>query len=246
MVSTIRHRETKEALRVSNINAGNPLGLIYTLNLSVPFNSSTNISSILGTVSKAPNGGAANNFAPNYYDGAMLANDDELFLYGGLLRRTDQYSPPDASEILAYEANQYGPEKESFHPGFVRTDLPDGLTRYITFGGAANAPSENKAWYFGGYRSPIWGAIYEGTSNKSTQPLDVSDTFITLDLSTQQAETWSNRTLPDFIPSRANPSVVWVPVGEQGILVVLGGVSYPYYNNVNGTSQNEAQSVSFN
>jgi len=244
MVSTIWHRETKKALRVSNISAVNPLGFMYTLNLSVPFNSSTNVSSILGTLSKAPNGGAANNFAPNYYDGAMLANDDELFLYGGLLRRTNGYSPPAANEVLAYEANQYGPEKEGFRAGFVRSDLPDGLTRYVTYGGAANAPSENKAWYFGGYRSPTWGPIYEPSTNNSINPLNVSDTFITLDLGTQQSEKWSNKTLPDFIPSRANPSVVWVPVGEQGILVVLGGVSYPQYNTASQKSDNEAQSVS--
>lgn len=27
-------------------------------------------------------GGSSSNFAPNYIDGAMLANDDEFFLYG--------------------------------------------------------------------------------------------------------------------------------------------------------------------
>jgi len=27
-------------------------------------------------------GGAANNIAPNYVDGVMLANDDEFYLYG--------------------------------------------------------------------------------------------------------------------------------------------------------------------
>lgn len=27
-------------------------------------------------------GGAANNIAPNYVDGVMIANDDEFYLYG--------------------------------------------------------------------------------------------------------------------------------------------------------------------
>ncbi|KAI0014237.1 hypothetical protein F4779DRAFT_910 [Xylariaceae sp. FL0662B] len=220
----------------------NPLGLIYTLNFSTPFNSSTNFSSILGTLSKAPNGGAANNFAPNYYDGALLANNDEFFLYGGLLLKTDAYSAPDGEEVLAYQVSQYGDPKESFHPGFVNDHLPDGMTRYVTYGGAANAPSENKAWYFGGYRSPTWGPIYQPTLNTSINPSNVSNTLITLDMGTQEKEVWSNVTLPDNVPSRANPSVVWVPVGEQGILVVLGGVSYPEYNNNQKKSQNEAQS----
>ncbi|RWA10179.1 hypothetical protein EKO27_g4916 [Xylaria grammica] len=221
---------------------GNPLGIIYTLNFSIPFNSSTNVSSIFNTISKAPNGGAANNLAPNYYDGAMLANDFEFFLYGGLLRNTRAYSPPDADEVLSYQASDYGLVKEGFRPGFLNDELPDNMTRYVTYGGAANAPSENKAWYFGGSRSQSGGPIYQPSFNDSLNPLDVSNTLIAVDMSDSQSSKWSNSTLPRNIPSRANPSVVWVPVGEQGILVVLGGASYPYYATANQTSENEAQS----
>ncbi|KAI0394353.1 hypothetical protein F5Y17DRAFT_261189 [Xylariaceae sp. FL0594] len=221
----------------------NPLGYMYSLNLSLPFNASTNVSSILNRLSKAPNGGAANNYAPNYYDGAMLANDDELFLYGGLLRQTDEYAPPNGNEVTSYQADQYGPVKQGFRSGFLIDRLPDGLTRYVTYGGAANSPSENKAWYFGGYTSPSGGPIYEPGINKSVNPVAVSNTLITLDLGTQGAEKWSNMTLPSNIKSRANPSVVWVPVSEQGILVILGGVTYPEYSNSSGISPNEAQSM---
>lgn len=222
----------------------NPLGIVYTWNFSRPFNTSMNVSSVLGTISKAPNGNAANNLAPNYYDGAMLANDHEFFLYGGLLRRTDVYSPPAGNEVLAYQVSQYGAPKGSFHPGFVQDELPDDLTRYITYGGAASAPSENKAWYFGGMRSPSWGPIYYPSSNNSINPSNASDTLVTLDMATQFDETWKNTTLPQEIKGRADPELVWVPVGEQGILVVLGGVSYPDFNNPTVNSQNEAQSVS--
>ncbi|KAI0425552.1 hypothetical protein F5Y09DRAFT_346581 [Xylaria sp. FL1042] len=216
---------------------GNPQGFTYTLNLSIPFNSSTNLTSILKTITKG-----GNNIGPNYYDGAMLANNHEFFLYGGLLKNTAALSPPDADDVTAYQASWYGPPKDNFLPDFLTSKLPDGMTRYVTYGGAANAPSENKAWYFGGYRSPSWGPIYQPSINDSLNPTNVSNTFITLDLSKQQSEKWSNVTLPSYIPSRANPSVVWVPVGEQGILVVLGGVLYPDYNNVNSTSLNIAQS----
>ncbi|KAI1297979.1 hypothetical protein F5Y03DRAFT_386811 [Xylaria venustula] len=224
------------------IQDGNPLGLLFTLNFSIPFNSNTNVSSILGTKQKASNGGAANNFAPNYYDGAILANDHEFFLYGGLLRNTMTYSPPDGDETLGYRESQYGAVKESFIPGFVNELLSENVTRYVTYGGAASAPSENKAWYFGGYRSPSSGPIYQPSINNSINPVNVSDTLITLDLSEQLSEKWFNATLPPGTPSRANPSAVWVPVGEQGILVLLGGVLYPEYNNVIGTSANVAQS----
>ncbi|KAI1265771.1 hypothetical protein F5Y18DRAFT_46594 [Xylariaceae sp. FL1019] len=220
----------------------NPKGYMYTLNFSTPWNSTTNISDILTPISKAPNGGSANNFAPNYVDGAMLANNDEFFLYGGWLRQSATLSPPDADEILGYQASQYGIHKDIFDEGFINDKLPDDMTRYLAYGGGANAPSENTAWYFGGYRSPSWGPIYEPSYNNSLNPVDVSNTLITLNMTTQQDEIWTNVTLPTSVPSRANPSVVWVPVGDQGILVVLGGVSYPEYNNGNATSQNSAQS----
>ncbi|KAI1330838.1 hypothetical protein F5Y16DRAFT_317630 [Xylariaceae sp. FL0255] len=224
------------------VDDGNPLGLIYMLNFSTPFNSSTNVSSILTTLSKAAGGGDANNLGPNYLDGAMLANDDEFFLYGGMLELLSEYSAPYENQVLGYEAYDYGTVKPNFRPGFSYAELPNGMTRYLTFGGAASAPSENKAWYFGGYTSEDWGPIYQPDGNDSTDPTRVSNTFITLDMSIQQQETWSNVTLPSNIPSRANPSVVWVPVGAQGILVVLGGVDYPSYDNANMSSQNQAQS----
>ncbi|KAI0520781.1 hypothetical protein F5B22DRAFT_51505 [Xylaria bambusicola] len=220
---------------------GNPLGLIYTLNFSIPFNTSTNISSILGNISKAPGGGAANNFGPNYYDGAMLANNLEFFLYGGLLRQTSAYELPEADDTLAYIVHD-GLDREGWHPGFLNKKLPENMTRYVTYGGAANAPSENKAWYFGGSRAQSWGPIYQPGYNDTTNPLNASNTLITLDFNVQQSEIWTNTTLPPGTESRANPSVVWVPVGEQGILVVLGGVLYPSYSTGNPKSLNEAQS----
>lgn len=219
----------------------NPFGYIWTFNFSTPFSTSTNFSTVLGTISKGSNGYAANNVAPNFHDGALLANDDEFYLYGGTLIMTGSYSLPGADTVLGYQASQYGPSRESFRPGFLNGQLPDNMTRYITFGGSANAPSENKAWYFGGYRSPSGGPIYE-YYNSTFDPSTVSDTLISLDMSDQQNVVWTNSTLPHGTPSRANPSVVWVPVGEQGILVVIGGVTYPDYITSNRTSANAAQS----
>ena len=62
-------------------NNGNPRGDIYSLNFSVPFDiSKTNLTALFQSKSKA--GGAANNIAPNYVDGTLFANEDELYLYG--------------------------------------------------------------------------------------------------------------------------------------------------------------------
>jgi hypothetical protein len=60
----------------------------------------------------------------------------------------------------------------------------------------------------------------------------------------QFSEKWNNITLPDKIHGRANPEVVWVPIGKQGILVVLGGVVYPQWTTPTSKSDNETESVS--
>jgi hypothetical protein len=60
---------------------GNVEGNMYLLNFSDPFTTgSTNLSGLFTTKQKA--GGAANNIAPNYIDGTIFANNDELYLYG--------------------------------------------------------------------------------------------------------------------------------------------------------------------
>jgi hypothetical protein len=62
---------------------GEKEALMYTLNLSYPFDIKrfNQTTSLLQPLSKT-GGTAANNIAPNYIDGALLANDQELFLYG--------------------------------------------------------------------------------------------------------------------------------------------------------------------
>jgi hypothetical protein len=223
-------------------NDANPMAVVYTLNFSVPFNTSQNITAIMAQLPKVAGGNKANNIAPNYYDGAMLANDDEWYIYGGLLRKTDAFTPPHSDDVLSYQAYQYGAQKDAFQPGFVNDELPDGLSRYLAYGGAASAPSENKAWYFSGMHSPLHGEIFRPDGNDSETAINVSSTLITLDMAVQQQETWSNKTLPALVPGRANPQLVWVPVGKEGILVALGGVVFPEFVSALHVSSNEAQS----
>ncbi|KAI0111974.1 hypothetical protein F4814DRAFT_450645 [Daldinia grandis] len=229
---------------IMTVPDNNLLGRIYKLNFSTPFNTSTNFSDILAQdpIATGPNGGAANNLAPNYYGGALLANDHEFFTYGGLITLTSGDSSPDAEASVEYVASLYGADKPSYNTGVHYRELPEGVTRYVTNGGAVSAPSENKAWYFGGYRSESFGPIYAGGISENITASNTSSYLITLDMATQTQETWDNATLGQHTPSRADPSVVWVPVGEQGILVVLGGVTYPGYLNNDMHSTNEAQS----
>lgn len=202
---------------------------------------SQNISEVFGQNPKVV--GAANNLAPNFVDGALLANDHQFFMYGGLLRQTDKYPEPDANVVMEYQQDSYGVQKD-VKPGYTNTELPDDLTRYLAFGGAANAPSENKAFYFSGLHAPEWGPIYQPSYNDSLTAINISNTLITLDMTTQNEQSWSNVTLPDNIPGRANPELVWVPVGAKGILVAIGGVIYPEFVSSAHFSDNETGSVS--
>lgn len=178
--------------------------------------------------------------------GVMFANDAELFLYGGaLFRNDDLYDQPPADAVLAYQAYQYGSDKPLWQKGFHPAHLNDGVTRYIAHGAAVSAPSENRAWYFSGLVSPTRGPILPNPGlNRTTMAINVSDTLISLDMATQLDERWSNSTLPQDVKGRSNAEVFWVPVGRQGILVVLGGVTHPEWASVSHKSEDAAASVS--
>ncbi|XP_044724171.1 Galactose oxidase/kelch, beta-propeller [Hirsutella rhossiliensis] len=227
------------------VNNGNFQGVILTYNLSDPITPDTNTTGLLvkNELFKAT-GGKENGISaePNSYDGGMLANDAEFFLYGGaLFRNDDLYDQPAADAVLGYQAYQYGGDKPLWQKGFHPAHLDDGVTRYVASGAAVSAPSENKAWYFSGLTSPTRGPIMSNP-NRTTMAMNISNTLITLDMTTQLEEKWSNSTLPDDIKGRSNAEVVWVPVGKQGILVVLGGVTYPEWATVIHKSEDPAAS----
>lgn len=177
----------------------------------------------------------------------MLANNDEWFLYGGMTTQSDFTTEEADNEVWEYQGFDYGID-EAFAAGF-KTSRVDRLgnvsTRYIAYGGAANVPSESLAFYFSGLRSPTWGDIwFPESDNLSLTAVNVSNTLIALDFSTQNQEVWTNYTLPNSISGRANPELVWVPVGKQGILVALGGVIDPEFVTLEHVSIDAAASVS--
>lgn len=232
-------------------SSGNIPGILFTYNLSYAFTPNTNVTGLLlqDPLSKVLGGNSqANEDSPNYVDGALLANDAEFWFYGGQPELLIKPYPTKSS-VLGYEAYQYGVLSSGFKPGYVANRLlPDDVSQYVTFGGAARAPSENLAWYFSGATSESNGLIPKDSDNTDS-PTKISNYLITLNMTDQLFETWSNKSLPPDIKGRASPEVVWVPIGVQGILVALGGVVFPEYANVTRVSQNpkasESQSPKF-
>jgi hypothetical protein len=209
---------------------------VYTLNFSQSFNTSSNFSSLFNTISKASGGGNANNIGPNYVDGGMFANDYEWFTYGGLIQPTDAFPTQEGNKIAGYQQYPYGPPKQ-FAPSYVVKDLTGNITRYITDGAAVSVPSENLGYYFGGLRSSVWGEILQSPGRNDTLNADVNSvTMIEVNMAIQGSEVWSNLTLPTSVPGRASAEIVWVPIGDHGVLVAIGGVVNPSYANINRTN----------
>ncbi|KAJ5337987.1 Galactose oxidase/kelch beta-propeller [Penicillium brevicompactum] len=215
---------------------------LYYLNLSTPFNTSSDFMSTLSNMSIA--GGAATNIAPNYVSGSILSNDNEFYLYGGMSRNTDSSDPAPEDRVLSYDAYQYGAYKSVWAAGWTQESLSENVTRLITNGAAASAPSENLGFYFSGMRASDWGEFTLDDSNANV----TADTLITVDMSTMRSGEWSNTTLPSYIPGRSNAELVWVPVSDSGVLVAIGGVIDPIsiFRNQksNSTRTDESKAIS--
>ncbi|KAI1981497.1 hypothetical protein LOZ51_006833, partial [Ophidiomyces ophidiicola] len=204
-------------------NDGNPDGNIFTLPLSVPFNTvHTNLTGLFGRIN--PVNGAGNNIAPTYVDGAMFATENEFMLFGGLLRLTDSQSPPNSNQLLSYERYFWGPKGvTNWKQGFLQSRTNHNVTRYITHGAGVSVPSENRGYYFSGMRGKDWGEI----SFPEPKANSTANTLISVDMAEWRGEQWSNSTLPENIPPRGKSELTWIPVSDSGVLVAVGGVPHP-------------------
>jgi hypothetical protein len=159
----------------------------------------------------------------------MFANDNEFYTYGGLVARTDAFQPPAENSVLGYEKYWYGTAGKQFTSGFLSGTTTNGTTRYVSYGAGVSVPSENLGFYFSGMRSKSSGPIFYTTSNAALNADTISNTLISVDMTTQRSEKWTNQTLPTYVPGRANAELVWVPVGKKGVLIAIGGVIQPEF-----------------
>ncbi|KAK4225093.1 RING finger protein B [Podospora fimiseda] len=224
------------------VNDNNPQGVTWMLNFSNPFRTSDNFSAVLEPLYGA-GGLNAGNLVPNYRDGALLHNDERMYFFGGLMSKTGTQSKPAGDRVRVFE--KYSKIVTNFSPQFNEAELQNNITRYITYGGGASAPSENLAWYFTGYKSINGGPIYlpDGVRKNESEIANITaNQLITLDITSPNRPAWTVKSLPDFIKGRANPEVVWVPTGAKGILVAIGGVVEPDFLYSNSKSRDAATS----
>lgn len=206
----------------------NPLGLVYALNFSLPFQTTQdfNQTALFTNMTKSSAGGAANNIGPDYIDGVMFANDYEWWTYGGLVTSTASYSAPGANSVALYELYTTAPGT-LFNQGFILSDLPANITRYVSYGAGVSVPSENLGFYFGGARSSSGGEIFYDPANETVNADQIASSLIELNITLipQGGGQWNNYTLPPTVTSRVSGELVWVPVGQNGALIAVGGVT---------------------
>jgi hypothetical protein len=124
---------------------------------------------------------------------------------------------------------------------YTHYQIPDGagVSKHITHGAGVNVPDLYLGYYFSGLRSPDWGYL----EDYSTQPLAsiVVDQMIQVNMTRMGSAEWSiinlnstTSTSTTQVSPRPGAQLTWIPVGLQGLLVVIGGASQ--LEDANGTA----------
>lgn len=136
--------------------------------------------------------------------GGILWEDSvnkRLYLYGG-----EYYNaPPAAFNLYSYDI--LNDDWASFGP-----PTGAGTINAVSYGAGVSIPERGEAYYYGGWLSnasvPDWTGPPRGTNRLLKYEMD--------------ANTWSNLTGPDDI-LRAEGEMVFIPIGDAGMLVYFGG-----------------------
>ncbi|PLB37796.1 uncharacterized protein BDW47DRAFT_117778 [Aspergillus candidus] len=227
-------------LRLDNTAEAN----VYYFGLGETFDTSTTNLTALLHVMPTTGVQSAGNLALTYFDGAMFANDEQFYLYGGITRKFDDDPPPAEDYTIGYERYEYDGHREKWRSGFRGDKLDNDVTMYVSNGASVSAPSENLGFYFSGIQRKDRGPIYLHGIHDNMTEITESDTFVTVDMSKMRGNKWANHTLPEYVVGRANAEAVWVPVSGKGIVVILGGVINPAALDGWSTPSKEDQSES--
>lgn len=163
--------------------------------------------------------------------GALLGDDWSWVQYGGM----EGGGATDGSSRSETESERFDFRKDPNNPtqawaGDYRfgspLTLPKGsVNNYVYAGAVARSPGDRKSWWFSGSRATNWTEVIYGRTTAAVSVGALSSYLITADFSNQQVPTFSNTSIDASIAPRAGASMVFLPVGDKGILVVLGGVS---------------------
>jgi len=130
--------------------------------------------------------------------------------------QANMYKPPSAITWSAGVNDQYDPANSY------------GVSNNVAMGAWTNAPSEDLGFWFSGLQAANGGVVdYLPYQNKSDQANTDSRTIIKVDMSSPGKAKWQNLTWPSWLAPRSEGGLVWLPYGENGILLAFGGIDLP-------------------
>ncbi|KAF8473258.1 hypothetical protein BDZ91DRAFT_830892 [Kalaharituber pfeilii] len=165
----------------------------------------------------------------NVMAGALLGDDYSWIQYGGMIFSGNDVSRRDPDDVEKFDVTKDPSNPTEAWEGdrrFANDVALNGVHNWIVAGAVAISPGGKKSWWFSGIRGKDWEEVqYSRRSTKA--PAGLSRYLIESDLSNQQRPTFKNITINDLekVPPRAGASMVFLPVGKQGMLAVLGGVN---------------------
>lgn len=150
-----------------------------------------------------------NDTIPNVNGGYLWAdNTNKMFyLFGG---EYNNETPPDSFELYGYDV---------LNDNWISRGAPDVSINAVSYGAGVSVSERGEGYYFGGWLSNNSVADWSGPPLATTG-------LVKYDL---VANTWTNNTGPDGI-RRAEGALVYIPAGDGGMLLYLGGIIDLYGN----------------
>ena len=177
----------------------------------------------------------------------MFANDFSFILYGGYQPfSANAPAPPPPTQFSVYEEFLQGPAR-TWVAGYTNMDIDaaSNTNVYVGSGAGVNVRELNMSYYFSGLHSETWGLIKgPGVTIDPWIANVTSHQLISVDMSSQLSPVWKNVTTPATARPRVNPEMVFVPVGDNGVLIVVGGVLWPdWMTDSTGASPNATETT---
>ncbi|RVX74682.1 hypothetical protein B0A52_01809 [Exophiala mesophila] len=198
-------------------------GLLYTMDFNRTFKADANFTDLFEDLHAT--GGVNDN--PPFMSGYLFADDYEFYTYGGLsLLGTD-------ADLL--NGQLFEPERDSpkYNPGInfavsydshYEPSLPEPITTNVTHGAGVSVPDLHMGFYFSGLQTPQGDGLVAFGTNRAEVTYNH---LLKVEMTPMHLAKWHELPLPDTVAGRGGAGLAWIPVSDQGLLVVIGGVEYP-------------------
>ncbi|KAK5086866.1 hypothetical protein LTR05_004036 [Lithohypha guttulata] len=201
----------------------NPRGMLYEINLCNSFNTTAiDTFALLNYIEETPDDNS-----PVWVGGGIVANDFEFYTYGGLPTKD---TPEGSSSVINGKLFPYS-QGQLFDSAYspVGPSRLSNVNDRVTAGAYASGPAKDRTgFYFSGMISENGSELdYYAMDSSSKHVTNASSSFVRIDMRDPNNASFSSTALPPAIVPRGESSMVWIPFGDDGTLIVLGGAQYP-------------------